>query len=51
MAEKKEKKYVAASEDSKKARQTKQVPNEDVIRAVKEAKPVGNPTPPRIGVV
>ncbi|MBQ1483209.1 MAG: hypothetical protein IIZ28_06525 [Erysipelotrichaceae bacterium] len=51
MAEKKEKKYVAASEDSKKARQTKQVPNEDVIRAVKEAKPVGNPTPLRIGAV
>ena len=51
MAEKKDKKYVAASEDSKKARQTKQVPNEDVIRAVKEAKPVGNPTPLRIGAV
>ncbi|MBR6725076.1 MAG: hypothetical protein IKI79_07310, partial [Erysipelotrichaceae bacterium] len=51
MAEKKEKKYVAASEDSKKARQTKQVPNEDVVRAVKEAEPVGNAKPLRIGAV
>ena len=51
MAEKKEKKYVAASEDSKKARETKQVPNEDVVRAVKEAEPVGDPKPLRIGAV
>ncbi|MBQ5443681.1 MAG: hypothetical protein IIU29_00725 [Erysipelotrichaceae bacterium] len=51
MAEKKEKKYVAASEDSKKARQTKQIPNEDVVRAVKEAEPVGNAKPLRIGAV
>ena len=51
MAEKKEKKYVAASEDSRKARQTKQVPNEDVVRAVKEAEPVGNAKPLRIGAV
>ena len=51
MAEKKEKKYVAASEDSKKARQTKQVPNEDVVRSVKEAEPVGNAKPLRIGAV
>lgn len=51
MAEKKEKKYVAASEDSKKARQSKQVPNEDVVRAVKEAEPVGNAKPLRIGAV
>ena len=51
MAEKKEKKYVAASEDSKKARQTKQIPNEDVVRAIKEAEPVGNAKPLRIGAV
>ncbi|MCR4632499.1 MAG: hypothetical protein K5648_00055 [Erysipelotrichaceae bacterium] len=51
MAEKKEKKYVAASEDSKKAKEARAAVSEGTTRAVKEAKPVGNPTPLRIGAV
>lgn len=51
MAEKKEKKYVAASEDSKKNRETTRTVSEETTRKVKEAQPVGNPTPLRIGAV
>ena len=51
MAEKKEKKYVAASEDSRKNRETTRTVSEETTRKVKEAQPVGNPTPLRLGAV
>ncbi|MBR3005839.1 MAG: hypothetical protein IKH68_04200, partial [Erysipelotrichaceae bacterium] len=51
MAEKKTKKYVAASEESKKNKAAQDAGEQTVTRKVKEAQPVGNPGPLRFGAV